>query len=91
MPEMDCVTLAREIRKRMQTLLILLSSSGEMIVGEDADLFHIQTQAHPALLFVQRFGRHRSDGIKTAAKKGREKDRQRHGDQTSATNFAGRG
>jgi signal transduction histidine kinase/DNA-binding response OmpR family regulator len=42
MPEMDGVTLAREIRKRTQTPLILLSSSGEMIVGEDADLFRIQ-------------------------------------------------
>jgi signal transduction histidine kinase/DNA-binding response OmpR family regulator len=42
MPEMDGVTLAREIRKRTQTPLILLSSSGEMIVGKDADLFRIQ-------------------------------------------------
>ena len=42
MPEMDGVTLAREIRKRMQTLLILLSSSGEMIVGETLISFDIQ-------------------------------------------------
>jgi len=42
MPEMDAVLLAREIRKQTQTPLILLSSSGEIIVGEDADLFQIQ-------------------------------------------------
>jgi signal transduction histidine kinase/CheY-like chemotaxis protein len=42
MPEMDGVTLAREIRERTQTPLILLSSSGEMITGRDADLFQIQ-------------------------------------------------
>ena len=42
MPEMDGVTLAREIRQRTQTPLILLSSSGELITGEDADLFQIQ-------------------------------------------------
>ena len=42
MPEMDGVTLAREIRKRSQTPLILLSSSGELIKGEDANLFHVQ-------------------------------------------------
>jgi hypothetical protein len=32
--EMDGVTLAREIRKRAQTPLLLLSSSGEIITGE---------------------------------------------------------
>jgi signal transduction histidine kinase/DNA-binding response OmpR family regulator len=42
MPEMDGVTLGREIRKRAQTPLILLSSSGEIITGEDANLFQIQ-------------------------------------------------
>jgi signal transduction histidine kinase/CheY-like chemotaxis protein len=42
MPEMDGVTLAREIRQRTQTPMILLSSSGEIITGRDADLFHIQ-------------------------------------------------
>jgi signal transduction histidine kinase/CheY-like chemotaxis protein len=42
MPEMDGVTLAREIRKRTQTPLVLLSSSGELITGEDAKLFEIQ-------------------------------------------------
>lgn len=42
MPEMDGVTLAREIHKRTQTPLILLSSSGETIAGEDASLFQIQ-------------------------------------------------
>ena len=42
MPEMDGVTLARKIRQRTQTPLILLSSSGELITGEDASLFQIQ-------------------------------------------------
>jgi signal transduction histidine kinase/CheY-like chemotaxis protein len=42
MPEMDGVTLAREIASRTQTPLILLSSSGELIVGEDAKLFQTQ-------------------------------------------------
>jgi CheY-like chemotaxis protein len=42
MPEMDGVTLAREIRSRTQTPLILLSSSGELIAGEDAILFQTQ-------------------------------------------------
>jgi CheY-like chemotaxis protein len=42
MPEMDGVTLAREIRKRTQTPLILLSSSGEIVAGKDANLFHSQ-------------------------------------------------
>ena len=38
MPEMDGVTLAREIRRRTRTPLILLSSSGEIIDGEEANL-----------------------------------------------------
>jgi signal transduction histidine kinase/DNA-binding response OmpR family regulator len=42
MPDMDGVTLAREIRSRTQTPLILLSSSGELITGEDAKLFQTQ-------------------------------------------------
>ncbi len=42
MPGMDGVTLAREIRNRTETPLILLSSSGETIAGEDANLFRIQ-------------------------------------------------
>jgi CheY-like chemotaxis protein len=42
MPEMDGVTLAREIRKRTPTPMILLSSSGEIIRGKDANLFQIQ-------------------------------------------------
>jgi signal transduction histidine kinase/CheY-like chemotaxis protein len=42
MPEMDGVTLAQEIRKRTQTPLILLSSSGEAIGVKDANLFHSQ-------------------------------------------------
>jgi signal transduction histidine kinase/CheY-like chemotaxis protein len=42
MPGMNGVTLARKIRERTPTPLILLSSSGEMITGEDANLFQIQ-------------------------------------------------
>jgi CheY-like chemotaxis protein len=42
MPEMDGVTLAREIRRHSQTPLILLSSSGETITGKDAQLFQNQ-------------------------------------------------
>jgi signal transduction histidine kinase/CheY-like chemotaxis protein len=42
MPGMDGVTLAREIRQRGRSPLILLSSSGEIIAGEDADLFQAQ-------------------------------------------------
>jgi CheY-like chemotaxis protein len=42
MPEMDGVTLATEIRRRRPTPLILLSSSGELIAGEEAELFQAQ-------------------------------------------------
>jgi len=42
MPEMDGVTLAREIRRQKPTPLILLSSSGEILVGDEADLFKYQ-------------------------------------------------
>ena len=42
MPEMDGVILAREIHKRKPAALILLSSSGETIKGEDANLFRFQ-------------------------------------------------
>jgi signal transduction histidine kinase/CheY-like chemotaxis protein len=42
MPEMDGVTLAREIRRRQSTPLILLSSSGEVLLGEEAALFRFQ-------------------------------------------------
>ena len=42
MPDMDGVVLAREIHRQTQTPLILLSSSGEIIEGEDAALFQIQ-------------------------------------------------
>jgi signal transduction histidine kinase/DNA-binding response OmpR family regulator/HPt (histidine-containing phosphotransfer) domain-containing protein len=42
MPDMDGVTLAKAIRRKTRTPLILLSSSGEIIVGEDANLFQIQ-------------------------------------------------
>ena len=42
MPEMDGVTLAKEIRQRTQTPLILLSSSAEIIAEEEAKLFQIQ-------------------------------------------------
>jgi len=42
MPEMDGIMVAREIRKLTQTPLMLLSSSGEMIAGEEAKLFQAQ-------------------------------------------------
>jgi CheY-like chemotaxis protein len=42
MPEMDGVTLAREMRRRKAIPLILLSSSGEILVGDEADLFKYQ-------------------------------------------------
>jgi signal transduction histidine kinase/CheY-like chemotaxis protein len=42
MPEMDGVTLAREIRKQVDTPLILLSSSGETLSAEDSALFKFQ-------------------------------------------------
>jgi CheY-like chemotaxis protein/anti-sigma regulatory factor (Ser/Thr protein kinase) len=42
MPEMDGITLAREIRKSTQVPLILLSSSGEVEVGETGSLFRYQ-------------------------------------------------
>jgi signal transduction histidine kinase/CheY-like chemotaxis protein len=42
MPVMDGVELAREIQRRKPTPLILLSSSGEILLGEDADLFQAQ-------------------------------------------------
>jgi CheY-like chemotaxis protein/nitrogen-specific signal transduction histidine kinase len=42
MPEMDGVTLAREMRRRSPIPLILLSSSGEILVGDEADLFEFQ-------------------------------------------------
>jgi PAS domain S-box-containing protein len=42
MPEMDGVTLSRKIRRYKSTPLILLSSSGEIITGDDANLFQIQ-------------------------------------------------
>jgi CheY-like chemotaxis protein len=42
MPEMDGITLAREIHKQIQTPLILLSSSGEIALGEEASLFQFQ-------------------------------------------------
>ncbi|MEZ0296683.1 MAG: response regulator [Candidatus Methylacidiphilales bacterium] len=42
MPEMDGVTLARRIRLKSQIPLILLSSSGEILKGEQAALFYCQ-------------------------------------------------
>jgi len=42
MPGMDGVTLAREIQRTLPMPLILLSSSGEIITGEDSQLFQIQ-------------------------------------------------
>jgi signal transduction histidine kinase/DNA-binding response OmpR family regulator len=42
MPEMDGVTLAREMRRLKPIPLILLSSSGEILVGDEAILFKYQ-------------------------------------------------
>jgi len=42
MPGMDGVALAREIKRWKPLPLILLSSSGEILLGEDADLFNSQ-------------------------------------------------
>jgi len=42
MPEIDGITLAREIRRQKPTPLILLSSSGEILAGEEAGLFRFQ-------------------------------------------------
>ncbi len=42
MPGMDGVTLAREIRRRSSVGMVLLSSSGEILMGDDADLFQFQ-------------------------------------------------
>ena len=42
MPDVDGVTLAKQIRKISQMPLMLLSSSGETITGEDALLFQAQ-------------------------------------------------
>ena len=42
MPGVDGVTLAKEIRKISQMPLVLLSSSGETIIGEDGLLFQSQ-------------------------------------------------
>jgi signal transduction histidine kinase/CheY-like chemotaxis protein len=42
MPEMDGVDLARKIRREGPTPLVLLSSSGEIVTGEDSRLFQIQ-------------------------------------------------
>jgi len=42
MPEMDGVTLARKIRDQKPTPLVLLSSSGEILVGDEAELFKFQ-------------------------------------------------
>ncbi len=43
MPGMDGVALAREIRRRKPVLpMVLLSSSGEIITGEEAELFEFQ-------------------------------------------------
>ena len=42
MPEMDGISLAREIRRRSAMPLVLLSSSGEPVGGEEAALFQSQ-------------------------------------------------
>jgi len=42
MPEMDGITLARAMREHKPMPLVLLSSCGETLVGEEADLFQFQ-------------------------------------------------
>jgi PAS domain S-box-containing protein len=42
MPEMDGVELAREMRRRGNVPLVLLSSSGETLEGAEGDLFRLQ-------------------------------------------------
>jgi CheY-like chemotaxis protein len=42
MPEMDGITLARKLRRKKAPPLILLSSSGEILVGKEAELFQFQ-------------------------------------------------
>ena len=42
MPDMDGITLAREIHRRSQVPLILLSSSGDVEIGEAGSLFKYQ-------------------------------------------------
>jgi signal transduction histidine kinase/DNA-binding response OmpR family regulator len=74
MPEMDGVTLAREIRKRTPTPLILLSSSGETIGGEDGNLFQNQVSKpirHSSLYnaLLQILGTEPSQSPKIAEKK----------------------
>ena len=42
MPEMDGIALARQLRRQSSVPLILLSSSGELLVGEEGALFQFQ-------------------------------------------------
>jgi CheY-like chemotaxis protein len=42
MPDMDGISLAREMRRHNPTPLILLSSSGEILTGEESTLFQFQ-------------------------------------------------
>jgi len=42
MPDMDGVTLAREIHRKARVALVLLSSSGEVEIGEAGNLFQFQ-------------------------------------------------
>jgi len=42
MPGMDGITLAREMRRQHSIPLVLLSSSGEILVGDEAELFKYQ-------------------------------------------------
>jgi CheY-like chemotaxis protein len=44
MPDMDGVTLAREIRRQSQVPMVLLSSAGDVQVGEAGSLFQSQIQ-----------------------------------------------
>jgi signal transduction histidine kinase/CheY-like chemotaxis protein len=74
MPEMDGVTLAREIRKNAQVPLILLSSSGSVEIGEAGSFFRYQIPkpVKQSLLFdalLEVAGRAVPDVHKTVARK----------------------
>jgi signal transduction histidine kinase/CheY-like chemotaxis protein len=53
MRDMDGITLAREIRKKVEVPLILLSSTGELLTSEDAALFiyHVPKPIRYSALF----------------------------------------
>jgi CheY-like chemotaxis protein/nitrogen-specific signal transduction histidine kinase len=92
MPEMDGLTFAKEVRQRRQTPLVLLSSSGELIVGEDAKFFRAQLSKpikHSSLFnaLLKILGSKPGHSSKLTQKILSRFD----SGQTSVTDFAGRG